>query len=256
VSFFDIRAAERTLQVLEHRRDLVSEVRYSLPVSFHEAEKQQGTLVVFNLDPHLSNDDLMRLFSQFGPVREIRNTPNKNHQRFIEYFDARHADAAMTELNKKEICGRKLKIEPSHPGGSRKEHMDQFNRMLIRLRQTRSAPVSPRLQQQPQQQHHQQSYGIGPSVMNHGSLQVSGGPGVMYGANGLPMASPSWSYGTAGSVYASVPVTRSASPTNGFDYYPTGADLGMHPSSGMASDLNLNLNLNLGGNLNVGPSYV
>jgi RNA recognition motif-containing protein len=42
------------------------------------------------------------------------------YHRFIEYYDVRDADRAMKHLNKTEVMGKKIKIEPSRPGGSRR----------------------------------------------------------------------------------------------------------------------------------------
>jgi len=54
-----------------------------------------------------------------GEVKEIRETPNKKHHKFIEFYDVRDAEKAMRHLNKTEIRGKKIKIEPSRPGGRR-----------------------------------------------------------------------------------------------------------------------------------------
>jgi RNA recognition motif-containing protein len=75
--------------------------------------------VIFNL-PNISEIELRRLFSKYGEIKEIRETPNKRYHRFIEFFDVRDAERAMKQLNKTEIMGKKIKIEPSRPGGTRK----------------------------------------------------------------------------------------------------------------------------------------
>jgi RNA recognition motif-containing protein len=79
--------------------------------------QNQGTLVIFNLDPSVSNEELRDIFSHFGEVKEIRESPNKKHK-FVEFFDVRCAEKAMRSLNKTDIKGRKIKIEPSRPGGT------------------------------------------------------------------------------------------------------------------------------------------
>ncbi|KAL8161671.1 hypothetical protein V2J09_013160 [Rumex salicifolius] len=77
----------------------------------------QGTLVVFNLDSHISASALAQIFSSFGPIREMRDTPTKRHQKFVEFYDVRDAAAALVELNGKEIGGKQVTIEFSRPGG-------------------------------------------------------------------------------------------------------------------------------------------
>merc|ERR1712130_359135 len=39
------------------------------------------------------------------------------HHKFVEFYDVRCAEQAMQALNKTEIRGKKIKIEPSRPGG-------------------------------------------------------------------------------------------------------------------------------------------
>lgn len=59
----------------------------------------------------------MKIFGAYGEIKEIRETPNKKHHKFIEFYDVRDAEKAMKQLNKTEIKSKKIKIEPSRPGG-------------------------------------------------------------------------------------------------------------------------------------------
>lgn len=52
-----------------------------------------------------------------GPVKELRETPYKKHQKFVEFYDIRDASRALREMNGKEINGRSVVIEFSRPGG-------------------------------------------------------------------------------------------------------------------------------------------
>ncbi|KAJ6351529.1 hypothetical protein OIU78_007448 [Salix suchowensis] len=79
--------------------------------------QNQGTLVVFNLDPNVSTRCLKEIFQAFGAVKEVRETPLKRHQRFIEFYDVRDAAMALREMNGKEIYGKQVDIEFSRPGG-------------------------------------------------------------------------------------------------------------------------------------------
>jgi len=76
-----------------------------------------GTLVVFNMDASTTAEDVRALFSTYGDVKEIRETPTKRHHRFVEFFDVRDAQKALRFLNKAEINGKKIKVEVSRPGG-------------------------------------------------------------------------------------------------------------------------------------------
>ncbi|KAL3649825.1 hypothetical protein CASFOL_006228 [Castilleja foliolosa] len=82
----------------------------------------QGTLVIFNLAPVISTAYLRDIFEAFGPVKELRETPYKRNQRFVEFYDVRNAAKAMSEMNGKQIYGNKtIVIEYSRPGGHSKK---------------------------------------------------------------------------------------------------------------------------------------
>jgi RNA recognition motif-containing protein len=123
ISYFDIRHAKAAMRSLQARvlRRRKLDVHYSIPKENpSEKDQNQGTLVVFNLDPSTSNEELYRIFGEYGEIKEIRETPNKKHHKFIEFFDVRDAELAMAKLNKTEINAKRIKIEPSRPGGARK----------------------------------------------------------------------------------------------------------------------------------------
>ena len=118
----------------------------------------QGTLVVFNLDSSVTRDDLRQIFGIYGEIKEvmqllcshnvmalvlissfflyvmvklilmlilnlilqIRETPHKHHHKFIEFYDVRAAEAALRALNRSDIAGKKIKLEPSRAGGARR----------------------------------------------------------------------------------------------------------------------------------------
>eukprot|EP00004_Rigifila_ramosa_P024663 TRINITY_DN721_c0_g1_i1.p1 TRINITY_DN721_c0_g1~~TRINITY_DN721_c0_g1_i1.p1 ORF type:complete len:752 (+),score=107.44 TRINITY_DN721_c0_g1_i1:330-2258(+) len=122
ISYFDIRNAKTAMRMLQGKqiRRRKIDIHYSIPKDHpSERDQNQGTLVVFNLDPSISNHQLRLIFSDFGEVKEVRETPNKKHHKFIEFYDIRHADHAMRSLNKAEIMGKRIKIELSRPGGAR-----------------------------------------------------------------------------------------------------------------------------------------
>lgn len=57
------------------------------------------------------------LFDFIGPIKEMRDTPWKKNQRFVEFFDTRDAAKALKQMNGKEIHGKHVVIEFSRPGG-------------------------------------------------------------------------------------------------------------------------------------------
>eukprot|EP00002_Diphylleia_rotans_P038340 TRINITY_DN86_c0_g1_i7.p1 TRINITY_DN86_c0_g1~~TRINITY_DN86_c0_g1_i7.p1 ORF type:complete len:632 (-),score=134.12 TRINITY_DN86_c0_g1_i7:295-2190(-) len=122
VTFFDIRKAKEVMQMLQQAPPTAAlrDSRFSfLKEPPTDLERNQGTLVVFNLDSSLSKEHLKVIFGRFGEILEIRETPNKKHHRFVEFYDVRHAEAALLNLNRTEIKGKKIKIEVSRPGGIR-----------------------------------------------------------------------------------------------------------------------------------------
>ncbi|KAH9658560.1 protein MEI2-like 4 [Citrus sinensis] len=102
ISYYDIRAARNAMKSLQNKltRSGKLDIHYSIPKDNpSEKEINQGTLVVFNLDSSVSNDELHHIFGVYGEIKEIRETPQKIHQKYIEFYDTRAAEAALRELN-------------------------------------------------------------------------------------------------------------------------------------------------------------
>ncbi|CBI16829.3 unnamed protein product, partial [Vitis vinifera] len=92
--------------------------QFMIPVSTCMLDDyNQGTLVIFNLDSEVSTSSLRDIFETFGSIKELRETPLKRHQRFVEFFDIRDAARALREMNGKKIQGKRVVIEFSRPGG-------------------------------------------------------------------------------------------------------------------------------------------
>ncbi|XP_052181732.1 protein MEI2-like 2 isoform X2 [Diospyros lotus] len=131
ISYYDIRAARTAMRALQNKplRRRKLDIHFSIPKDNpSDKDINQGTLVVFNLDPSVSNDDLRQIFGAYGEVKEIRETPHKRHHKFIEFYDVRAAEAALKSLNRSDIAGKRIKLEPSRPGGARRNlllHMNQ-----------------------------------------------------------------------------------------------------------------------------------
>ncbi|XP_010556199.1 PREDICTED: protein terminal ear1 [Tarenaya hassleriana] len=146
VHFYDIRNAQTALTEIRERH-MQQQFRYSSGVNgggFFPAERglvvgravwahyavpatgavvegnNQGTLVVLNLDPTISNTSLREIFQVYGAVKELRETPYKKHQRFVEFYDVRDAAKALMEMNGREIHGKPVVIQFSRPGGFNK----------------------------------------------------------------------------------------------------------------------------------------
>ncbi|XP_010478302.1 PREDICTED: protein MEI2-like 5 isoform X2 [Camelina sativa] len=133
ISYYDIRSARMAMRSLQNKplRRRKLDIHFSIPKDNpSEKDMNQGTLVVFNLDPSISNDDLHGIFGAHGEIKEIRETPHKRHHKFVEFYDVRGAEAALKALNRCEIAGKRIKVEPSRPGGARRSLMLQLNQEL------------------------------------------------------------------------------------------------------------------------------
>ncbi|XP_075488741.1 protein MEI2-like 2 isoform X1 [Primulina tabacum] len=130
ISYYDIRAARTAMRSLQNKplRRRKLDIHFSIPKDNpSEKDVNQGTLVVFNLDASVSNDDLLQIFGAYGEIKEIRETPHKRHHKFIEFYDVRDADAALKGLNRIDIAGKRIKLEPSRPGGARRSLIQQLS---------------------------------------------------------------------------------------------------------------------------------
>ncbi|KAJ7552839.1 hypothetical protein O6H91_06G072400 [Diphasiastrum complanatum] len=133
ISYYDIRAARSAMRALQNKplRRRKLDIHFSIPKDNpSDKDVNQGTLVVFNLDVSVSNDELRQIFGAYGEVKEIRETPHKRHHKFIEFYDVRSAEAALRALNRSDIAGKRIKLEPSRPGGARRSLMQQLSQEL------------------------------------------------------------------------------------------------------------------------------
>ena len=122
ISYFDLRHAQKAMATLSGKtlsNGALIELQYHFLRDFQAKDANQGTLVIFNLDPAITNAELAELFGKYGELKEIRESPNRKHK-FVEFYDVRCAEKAIKALNKSDLHGRKIKIEPSRPGGTSK----------------------------------------------------------------------------------------------------------------------------------------
>jgi len=78
-----------------------------------------GTIVVFHL-PEMSPQEIEGVFRKFGEIRQVRGTPAKLTQRFVEFWDVRAAEQALNSLNGQFVMKSRISIEFSLPGGFRR----------------------------------------------------------------------------------------------------------------------------------------
>ncbi|XP_044461949.1 protein MEI2-like 4 isoform X2 [Mangifera indica] len=141
ISYHDIRAARNAMKALQNKlmRHRKLNIHFSIPKENPlEKDINPGTLVVFNLDASVSNEELHQIFGVYGEIKEIHETTEQGHHKFIEFYDIRAAEAALQALNRINIAGKQIKVEPSHHRGSKqsvqqcslKLEKDEFDHFL------------------------------------------------------------------------------------------------------------------------------
>ncbi|KAH0791261.1 protein MEI2-like 2 isoform X4 [Histomonas meleagridis] len=124
IEFYDLRHSIMFRNMFNGMKigDREIEVKYSIPKSLPGSEPvNNGTIVLFHLTPMINNQQLSKLFSKFGEIKQIRGTPQKPMQRFIEYWDTRGSAEAVKEMDGVSINGAKISIKFSVPGGLRRK---------------------------------------------------------------------------------------------------------------------------------------
>ncbi|KAF2311637.1 hypothetical protein GH714_025431 [Hevea brasiliensis] len=120
ISYYDIRAARNAMRSLQNKplRRRKLDIHYSIPKDNpSEKDINQGTLVIFNLDSSVSTEKLHKIFGVYGEIKELlfvvcRSVkPLTSHHKFIEYYDIRAAEAALSALNRSDIAGKQIKLE-------------------------------------------------------------------------------------------------------------------------------------------------
>lgn len=122
ISYYDIRAARRAMQALQNKplRRRKLDIHYSIPKDNpSDKDTNQGTVVIYNLDSGLSNDEVSHIFGVYGEVKEVREG-SRHNSKSIEFYDIRAAEAALRELNKSDIGGKQMKLEPTRPAASKR----------------------------------------------------------------------------------------------------------------------------------------
>jgi RNA recognition motif-containing protein len=124
IEYFDLRHAQQVKRNANNtilHGNVISVVYAPLPkIDDPRKPPNNGTIVVFHLPTGLTPQLIESTFSEFGDIRQVRGTPTKPTQKFIEYWDIRGAEKALDELNGKYVMGSRVSIEFSLPGGFRR----------------------------------------------------------------------------------------------------------------------------------------
>ncbi|KAG1666963.1 hypothetical protein FOA52_004246 [Chlamydomonas sp. UWO 241] len=112
VSYYDLRAAVVARSTLDGTSlcGLHLDIHFSQPRSSgasdaYSLSQAQGTIVVYNLDPETTNEQLEFMYSQYGDVKEVVQSVERPSQKFVVYYDVRHAAAALQAMHRAEALG-------------------------------------------------------------------------------------------------------------------------------------------------------
>ncbi|OIV97049.1 hypothetical protein TanjilG_11566 [Lupinus angustifolius] len=118
ISYYDIRAAQNAMKALQNRslRSRNLDIHYSFPkVNVPDKDIGHATLMISGLNSSVLNDELKHIFGFYGEIKDIFESPEMDHIKFIEFYDVRAAESSLRELNKICIAGKQIKLEPCHP---------------------------------------------------------------------------------------------------------------------------------------------
>lgn len=68
----------------------------------------QARIYVGHLSSRAREDDVERFFKGYGRIKEVNL---KNGYGFVEFEDVRDAEDAVHDLNDKDLCGERVRIE-------------------------------------------------------------------------------------------------------------------------------------------------
>ncbi|XP_063937807.1 protein MEI2-like 4 isoform X2 [Daucus carota subsp. sativus] len=139
ISYYDLRAAQNAMNALQNKPLMHKklDIHFSIPKGNpSEEDSNQGTLAISKLDFAVTNDELRKLFSVYGDIKEIRDVPHRCHHKLIDFYDVRAAEAAHHALSRRELAG---KPELTHPDGN--------TRFMQSFRELEQDYISPYLQQ-------------------------------------------------------------------------------------------------------------
>lgn len=125
VRFFDLRDAMyiRASKIYLRGRQLIMSFTTEISDFDKKTPPNNGTIVLFHVPEKALDAELFNEFKQFGEIREIRRTPYKDTQRFIEFYDKRCATEAKNQKNKTKLrlggIKTRINIEYSVLGNNR-----------------------------------------------------------------------------------------------------------------------------------------
>ncbi|XP_076364551.1 nucleolysin TIAR-like isoform X4 [Tachypleus tridentatus] len=97
-------------------------------------ESQPSTLYVGNLDPSVTEELILALFGQIGPVKGCKIIYETGNDRycFVEFTDHQAAAAALLAMNKRNCLGREMKVNwATSPGNTPKQDTSKHYHIFV-----------------------------------------------------------------------------------------------------------------------------
>ncbi|EAX76117.1 hypothetical protein TVAG_207000 [Trichomonas vaginalis G3] len=131
VDFYNLKKAN-SIKILFNKqiyKDRILDVTYAPLKKILDPKNppNNGTIVVFHIPEQVTEQMIFSIFSKYGEIRQIRGTPSKGFQKFIEFWDVRAAQDALVQMTGKFLMGSRITIEFSLPGGFRKHSVMENN---------------------------------------------------------------------------------------------------------------------------------
>ena len=113
VAFYDIRAAEMAKLTMQMSTHLFHMVAYSGTCEWVPGMENQGRFLAYDVGPsdEESDKELRATLDKFGEVKRLMAPRGHENHRFVEYFDVRHAQFAVMELQKNGFKGEALAVD-------------------------------------------------------------------------------------------------------------------------------------------------
>ncbi|XP_078447504.1 protein MEI2-like 4 [Wolffia australiana] len=123
ITFYDLRSARSAMKALQSKslRNRVVDVQFSFPKdNLLEGDINEGVIEIFHLESYVFNEDLIKIFAEYGDVKEIHEIPHKRHHKLVEFYDVRAAHAVLYGSNgADDFLGSKIKILSKKTGPAR-----------------------------------------------------------------------------------------------------------------------------------------
>jgi hypothetical protein len=122
VTFYDLRDAcrMRRSSVRVDGCNWLIQFAYLERITDRSRIPNNGSIVVFKLKRSVTDDAVRAFFARFGDIKDLRSTPEKGTQRFVEFWDVRSCRDALIATNGKKVLGSIVRVEYGMPGGIRK----------------------------------------------------------------------------------------------------------------------------------------